>query len=151
MTLAGVLRLRLRVDHLRPVAFTAFMPLGLSFRSAEQMRGAVHTLVIDALAAAVTRGPSRVETVLIDLWGVGLAGARTPEVAALVASRRREPGRWITLGGGATGSAEAVALLDAVASCCLELDEGNKYAAGHPAAHVVPAAVAAARTSPSAS
>lgn len=115
------------------------------FRSAERTRDAVHTLVIDALAAAETRGPSRVGTVLIDLWGVGLAGARTPEVAALVASRRREPGRWITLGGGATGSAEAVALLDAVASCCLELDEGNKYAAGHPAAHVVPAAVAAAR------
>ncbi|WP_315773436.1 MmgE/PrpD family protein [Rhodococcoides kroppenstedtii] len=105
----------------------------------------MHTLVCDALAAAEARGPSRVETVLIDLWGVGLAGARTPEVDALTRSRRREPGRWSTIGGSATGSAEAVALLDAVASCCLELDEGNKYAAGHPAAHVVPAAVAASR------
>ncbi len=115
------------------------------FRSAEHVRDAVDVLVTDALAAAEARGSSRVETVLIDLWGVGLAGARTPEVGALTTSRRREPGRWPTIGGSATGSADAVALLDAVASCCLELDEGNKYAAGHPAAHVVPAAVAAAR------
>ena len=40
---------------------------------------------------------------------------------------------------------ETACFLDAVAACCLELDEGNKYAAGHPAAHVVFAAVAAAR------
>ncbi len=32
-----------------------------------------------------------------------------------------------------------------MAACCLELDEGNKYAAGHPAAHVVFAAITAAR------
>ncbi|WP_222677540.1 MmgE/PrpD family protein [Rhodococcoides corynebacterioides] len=121
------------------------MPEVPSFRLAERTRNAVHTLVVDALTAAAARGPSRVETVLVDLWGVGLAGARTPEVAALMASRRRDPGPWRTVGGKATGSADTVALLDAVASCCLELDEGNKYAAGHPAAHVVPAAVAAAR------
>ena len=42
-------------------------------------------------------------------------------------------------------TAETAAYLSAVAACLLELDEGNKYAAGHPAAHVVFAAVAAAR------
>ena len=42
---------------------------------------------------------------------------------------------------------EHASFLDSVASCCLELDEGNKYAAGHPAAHVVFAAMAATRLS----
>ena len=40
---------------------------------------------------------------------------------------------------------DGAGFLDAVAACCLELDEGNKYAAGHPAAHVVFAAITAAR------
>jgi 2-methylcitrate dehydratase PrpD len=37
------------------------------------------------------------------------------------------------------------AYLNGVASVCLELDEGNKYARGHPAAHVLPAALAMAQ------
>jgi 2-methylcitrate dehydratase PrpD len=87
----------------------------------------------------------RVSTMLVDLLGVTLVGSRTPELQALATAWRAEPGTHATTGSTLTGSAETVAHLDAIAACCLELDEGNKHAAGHPAAHVVFAAVAAAR------
>ncbi len=87
----------------------------------------------------------RVSTMLVDLFGVTLVGSRTPELQALATTWRPEPGTHATTGSTLTGSAETVAHLDAIAACCLELDEGNKHAAGHPAAHVVFAAVVAAR------
>ncbi|WP_082556111.1 MmgE/PrpD family protein [Aeromicrobium sp. Root472D3] len=87
----------------------------------------------------------RVATMLVDLLGVTLVGSRTPELQALAASWRAERGTHATTGSSVTGTAETVAHLDAIAACCLELDEGNKHAAGHPAAHVLFAAVAAAR------
>lgn len=87
----------------------------------------------------------RIEVMLTDLLGVTLAGHRTPELESLAAAWHAEDGRHATTGSTMTGSAETVAHLDAIAACCLELDEGNKHAAGHPAAHVVFAAVAAAR------
>jgi 2-methylcitrate dehydratase PrpD len=46
------------------------------------------------------------------------------------------------LGAGRCTQPDAAAWLNGAAACCLELDEGNKYAAGHPAAHVVFAALA---------
>ena len=73
----------------------------------------------------------RLELALLDLVGVSLAGLRTPELEALRAVARPRPGddEWFR----------------AVAAACLELDEGNKYAVGHPAAHVFFAAMAATR------
>jgi 2-methylcitrate dehydratase PrpD len=88
---------------------------------------------------------SRIATMLADLLGVTLAGHRTPELIALTRAWATGDGPHATVGSTLTGSAETVAQLDAVAACCLELDEGNKHAAGHPAAHVVFAAIAAAR------
>lgn len=124
------------------------MRTNLSFRLAEQQRSAA------ALAdfAAAARGNAippvvrdRIMIMLTDLLGVTLAGNRTPELQALAATWHAEDGAHSTTGSTVTSSAETVAHIDAIAACCLELDEGNKYAAGHPAAHVVFAAVAAAR------
>lgn len=123
------------------------MSLAETFRPAERVRDAVDRLA--AFAAALEdrsiAHDTRVGTVLLDLLGVTLAGARTPEVTAMTARWRSEPGSSSTIGRAVTTTAETASYLDAVASCCLELDEGNKYAAGHPAAHVVPAAIAATR------
>lgn len=90
----------------------------------------------------------RMSVLLQDLFAVTIAGARTGELRELTRHWGAEAGETLSLGGTARTNVETAAVLDAIASCVLELDEGNKYAAGHPAAHVVPAAIAAARLSP---
>ncbi len=89
----------------------------------------------------------RARLVLQDLFSVTLAGARTPELGRLVAPFPGAPGTVRPIGSALSTTPESASFLDSVASCCLELDEGNKYAAGHPAAHVVFAAMAATRLS----
>ena len=88
----------------------------------------LHRLTWDDLPASTRE---RLELALLDLVGVAEAGMRTPELRAL---RDATPSAPID-----------DAWLRAVAAACLELDEGNKYAVGHPAAHVFFTAVAAAR------
>ena len=88
---------------------------------------------------------SRAGDLLVDLLAVTLSGSRTPELSRLADAVPCPPGGSRPLGSAVSTTPESACFLDAVASCCLELDEGNKYAAGHPAAHVVFAAVAAAR------
>lgn len=98
-------------------------------------------LAVDALAATAVELrdlgvgdelTGRCQMLLTDLLGVTVAGSRTPEMTALRAS-------WGPTAGLDTSDA---VLLSATAACMLELDEGNKYATGHPAAHVVFAALA---------
>ncbi|MEN8705844.1 MAG: MmgE/PrpD family protein [Nocardioides marinisabuli] len=89
----------------------------------------------------------RVSAVLLDLWGVSVAGSGTPEMDQLLSAWPCPEGGTPLLGTPHHSDPETVAFLETVAACMLELDEGNKHAAGHPAAHVVPAAVAAARLS----
>lgn len=79
--------------------------------------------------------------VLFDTLGVMAAGARTPEVRALAAQFRDE-GRAPVAGAGHRTGADASCWINGFAVCCLELDEGSKFARGHPAAHVLPAALA---------
>ena len=92
------------------------------------MTGRLHATTWDDVPGSVRE---RLELALLDLVGVSLAGMRTPELQSLRAAARPGPGddEWFR----------------AVAAACLELDEGNKYAVGHPAAHVFFAAIAAAR------
>lgn len=92
----------------------------------------------------------RMRLMLLDLFGVTTAGARTPELTALRAAWAPAAGPAVILGAGRCAEPDAAAWLNGAAACCLELDEGNKHAAGHPAAHVVFAAIAqaAAATSP---
>jgi len=80
--------------------------------------------------------------VLFDTLGVMLAGAQTAEVRKLAAQFDDE-GPAVLVGFDRTSSAEAACWVNGAAVCSLELDEGSKYAKGHPAAHVVPAALAA--------
>lgn len=90
---------------------------------------------------------SRLQLMLTDLLGVAAAGARTPEMRRLRAGWQTEPGLWPVVGTDTTTSAETAAYLSAAAACCLELDEGNKHAQGHPAVQVVFAALAAVQLS----
>jgi 2-methylcitrate dehydratase PrpD len=83
------------------------------------------------------------DLVLIDTLGVTLAGSRTPEYLALL-SASGGVGNVRPRGTERRLSVEAAAFLDGTAACVLELDEGNKHARGHPAAHAVPAALAVA-------
>jgi 2-methylcitrate dehydratase PrpD len=87
---------------------------------------------------------SRLELVLLDTLGVCLAGAREPEQRRLVEAWRAPPGPAPLMGAGRTSTVEASAWLNAAALVRLELDEGNKYAKGHPAAHAFPAVLALA-------
>jgi 2-methylcitrate dehydratase PrpD len=95
------------------------------------------------------RVPDRVsdalDLVLLDTLGVIVAGARTPEHQALVAATARDgSGPVRPLGTTVRLPVESAAFLDGTAACMLELDEGNKHARGHPAAHAVPVALALA-------
>ncbi len=95
------------------------------------------------LAALPPAVRDALDLVLIDTLGVTLAGSRTPEYGSLLDAtggvgsvRPRGTERRL--------SVESAAFLDGTAACVLELDEGNKHARGHPAAHAVPAALAVA-------
>jgi len=95
------------------------------------------------LAALPPAVRDALDLVLIDTLGVTVAGARTPEYRALLGAtggsgsvRPRGTQRRLAV--------ESAAFLDGTAACVLELDEGNKHARGHPAAHAVPAALAVA-------
>lgn len=122
-----------------------------AFRLAEHSTQAVDRLAdfsaeleYDDLPAAVRE---RLGLMLVDLFGVTLAGFRTPEMRALVEAWSSPAGGVRVPGTKVRTTATTASYLSAIAACLLELDEGNKYAAGHPAAHVVFAAVAATRTS----
>lgn len=90
----------------------------------------------------------RARLVLLDLLGVAVAGARTPELRALLASWNPADGPARLLGTGRGAAPDAAAWLNGTAACALELDEGNKHAQGHPAAHVVFAALAELASAP---
>lgn len=77
----------------------------------------------------------RLRLVLLDSLGVTLVGARLSEHVALALAWRPGVGPAPLLGSGRTTGVEAAAWLNATAMVRLELDEGNKFAAGHPAAH----------------
>jgi 2-methylcitrate dehydratase PrpD len=97
--------------------------------------------------AVPPRVHDRLRLVLLDVLGVTVVGARDPEQRRLVGAWELGPGPSPVFGAGASTSVEAAAWLNATALVRLELDEGNKFAKGHPAAHGFPAvlALAAAR------
>ena len=92
------------------------------------------------------RTAARALDVVLDTFGVTVAGARTPELRRLQATVMDEQGVARPLGTDLRLPATTAAWLDGTAACCLELDEGNKRARGHPAAHVVPTLLALAPT-----
>ncbi len=87
----------------------------------------------------------RARLVVADTLAVIAAGSREPEIRALAARLAGEGGGPATLlGDGRRTAALTAALLNGAAGTFLELDEGNQFGRGHPAVHVLPAALAAA-------
>ena len=90
---------------------------------------------------------ARTRLALLDCIGAIAAGAQEAECGALAARMiaREGAGEAPVVGlpmGARPGTA---AFLNGTAGTMLELDEGNQYARGHPAIHVVPALLAAPR------
>lgn len=81
--------------------------------------------------------------VVADSLGAILGGSTTPYLADL-ADGERAAGPATVLGRGTDRSVARAALCNGSAGSALELDEGHKYAAGHPAMHVLPAVLAEA-------
>lgn len=96
------------------------------------------------LAAVGESVRTRLSLTMIDTLGVGIAGGLTPELIRLRAVWPLPPGEAPLWGDERTTDVATATLLNGVAVCSLELDEGNKHARGHPAAHVVPVAVSLA-------
>lgn len=82
---------------------------------------------------------------LLDTLGVTVAGNQLPELRALIDAWAPPAGPARLLGVGRDTSIEIASHVNAVAAVSLELDEGNKYARGHPAAHVLAPALALAQ------
>lgn len=88
----------------------------------------------------------RLRLVLLDTLGVTMLGARLPERIGLVEAWSPGGGPAPLIGAGVRTSPEVAAWLNATALVSLEMDEGNKFAGGHPAAHGFPAVMALAAT-----
>ena len=90
----------------------------------------------------------RSREVLLDCIGAIAAGAQEPEVVKLaerLAPAAKATGAGVPLVGLRRRAHPATAaFVGGTAGTMLELDEGNQFARGHPAIHVVPAAVAIA-------
>lgn len=90
----------------------------------------------------------RTRLVLLDCIGAIAAGMQEPEMRRLVERMARQNGAGgdgaPVIGAGRRMNASVASLLNGIAGTMLELDEGNQFARGHPAIHVVPAALAAA-------
>src|SRR5699024_5271905 len=85
------------------------------------------------------------EKYLIDSFSVGAAGMSAAEMRSLRTAWPRTPGPCGLFGTRLSASLEDAIMLNGTALCVLELDEGNKFARGHPGAHVLPAALAEAQ------
>ncbi|MDN5917616.1 MAG: MmgE/PrpD family protein [Pseudonocardia sp.] len=86
----------------------------------------------------------RLGLVLLDVIGVGVLGARQDAQRRLVEAWSPPEGPAPLFGAGRTTTVDAAAWLGATALVRLELDEGHKFAKGHPAAHGFPAVLALA-------
>lgn len=107
-----------------------------------ELAGFVADLDPSALPTAVR---DRAGLIIADTVGAMVGGASDPAVAALTAD-------WATVGTDATlfgtpgrqTTPQRAAFLNGTAGTVLELDEGHRFAAGHPAIHVLPALFAEA-------
>ena len=90
------------------------------------------------------RVQQRLRLVLLDVLAVACLGATDSAQQRFVTAWAPGAGPSPVFGAGAHANVEAAAWLNATALVRLELDEGNKYAKGHPAAHGFPAVLALA-------
>ena len=87
---------------------------------------------------------TRAKEVLTDTIAVITAGMQEGEVKALIEEIAREPGEATLLGGNKRTATLTAALINGTAGTFLELDEGNQFARGHPAIHIIPSLLAIA-------
>ena len=78
--------------------------------------------------------------VLLDTIGAIACGAQEPEMAAANARLGAVPGPATLIGAGRATTPSAAALLNGMAGTFLEMDEGNRFARGHPSIHTFGAA-----------
>lgn len=83
--------------------------------------------------------------ILADTVAAIVAGSAEPEVRRLAARQTAGGGATLVGLGNHTQPAMA-ALINGTAGTFLEMDEGNRFSRGHPAVHVLPAALALAET-----
>jgi 2-methylcitrate dehydratase PrpD len=90
-----------------------------------------------------TLKPATVEQtsyVILDTIGAIVGGAAEPEMQALTARLTVSPvGDASVMGTGKTAVSAAAAFLNGTAGTFLEMDEGNRFAKGHPSIHALPA------------
>lgn len=94
---------------------------------------------------------SRAKQVMADAMAVIAAGYREAEVQKLctrltVGAQQHQSGSAMLLGRGFRVDPLNAALINGTAGTFLELDEGNQFARGHPAIHVVPVSLAVAES-----
>jgi hypothetical protein len=84
---------------------------------------------------------------LADSIAVVACGAQEKEIKALVAKITIPfaPVVATVIGAGIRTEPQKAALINGIAGTFTELDEGNRFARGHPAIHVIPAALAVAK------
>ena len=91
---------------------------------------------------------TRVGWILADTVAAIVGGASEPELEALSARQVALPdgtsGGATLIGSGRRVGADTAALINGAAGTFLEMDEGNRFARGHPAVHVIPALIALA-------
>ncbi len=102
-----------------------------------------HRVRVDDLAPAAV---DAARNVVLDTLGAILAGSRLPENARLADLAVERSGmRTATVIGRARKADPMLATLaNGTAGVSLEVDEGNRWGGGHPAIHVLPAALAVA-------
>lgn len=81
--------------------------------------------------------------ILADTLAATAAGSAEPELKAL-ASRQGRSESATLIGLGRRASCESAAFINGTAGTFLEMDEGNRFSRGHPAVHVIAAAIALA-------
>lgn len=79
--------------------------------------------------------------ILADTLAAMVAGSAEPELQALAKRQASVPVATL-VGLGQRTTAEAAAFINGTAGTFLEMDEGNRFSRGHPAVHVIPAALA---------
>ena len=82
--------------------------------------------------------------ILADTVAAMVAGSAEPELLAIANKQTGAPSKHAAqlIGLGRNSTPEAAAFINGTSGTFLEMDEGNRFSRGHPAVHVIPAALA---------
>ena len=82
--------------------------------------------------------------ILADTVAAMAAGSAEPELRAIAGRQSNDTTKHAAqlIGLGRTSTPEAAAFINGTSGTFLEMDEGNRFSRGHPAVHVIPAALA---------